>query len=1508
MAGAPVRVFISYAHQDSDHGELVRRLWLLLRSLGVDAKLDVTATAHRQFWPDWMSEQVREAAFVLVVASPAYRERGEDRGDRSTGRGVRWEARLLKERWYADPEAGLRSILPVVLPDGDVDGLPDWLVPVGGSVYHVPELTATGVEELLRVLTAQPQEVEPPVGTVPWLPPRSTAPATGPTAVPPVGTERVGLSTELLINARLADQRLTCEVSLAGTPVCRREAVLPVEVGRVWDSLTGPVVVARERFAEVGRVLAGVVFDELGQSVVADLVARLRPGDQVEVVWCADGAALGVPVELLRLTTTDGEQLGPLALIGGVSVRRLVRGVGAVGTAGLPGPLRVLAAVAAPEETRTANAALDVEAEMQALLDAVGGLVTGPGGQVRILEVASLAQITAALRETEFHVLHLSAHGSPSEVELEDEDGNPQPVGARELMNAIKDAGAAVPLIVLSSCAGAADDGDALATAMVAAGADRVLAMQASVTDGYATRLLAEFYRELASTSAGRVPSVGDALARARRGVERARRADDRLPRPEYAVATLLCAGADRPLIDTGRPEVDLTTVVVPSGTSVRELGLGQLIGRRSQLREATGVLRRTERARDRYGVISGVQVIGVGGIGKTALAGRLVTRLRGDGMLPVVHEGRWNPSAVFAGMAAVLEAARPGNPVAATLDSVEVPDTAKAALVAKVLGAVPVLLVFDDFEQNLSPGGAAFLDPAFDEVFSGWCEAAQAGAVLVTCRYPLPGDDRYLVPVPVGPLSPAELRRLLLRLPALRGLADDDLRLLTRTIGGHPRLIEYVDALLRGRPARFREVQAKLRRLADREGIDLRRPRPVGAAVEDALLLGGGDILLDELLGLLTEHEREVLGQLAVSRAPMSLDDLAYALAGPESAEAGSEAPVPLTQLAAEVERLGDLTLLAPGDEILVHPWTAELLGRRPDPDAARRHAHALRMRVRRLREGRHEYDDLIDIVRHLAAIGQYDDIPELAQGVVTALPGVLAAAAYLAEIRPLIPRTEPAWAQVVKQEFEAVRAAGDLTSARTLLYDIRQAVEQRLATNPGDEQATADLSVLLVDLGDLAITTADLETARGHYQSALDLGAALSADVYNNPWWRNRPALIRDRLGTIARAAGDLTTAHQHYQASLDIAQRLTATDPSNTRWQRDLSASHDRLGDIAIAAGDLTTARQHYQASLDLTKRLAAADPSNTEWQRDLSISHNKLGDVAGSAGDLTTARQHYQASLDIRQRLTTTDPSNSQWQRDLSISHNRLGDVARGTGDLTTAHQHYQASLAITQRLTATDPSNTEWQRDLSISHDRCGDVAVAAGDLTTARQHYQASLNIRQRLTTTDPSNTEWQRDLSISHNKLGDVAVAADDLTTARQHYQASLDIAHRLTATDPSNTGWQRDLSISHNRLGDIARGTDDLTTARQQYQASLDITQRLAAADPSNTGWQRDLSISHNRLGDIARGTDDLTTARRHYQASLDIRQRLTTTDPSNSQWQRDLVETAAKLADLETENREL
>ncbi len=115
QGGRPVRVFISYAHDDHEHEDLVREFWVFLRACGVDARLDL-ARADRVDWAEWMTREVRDADRVLVIASAAYKRRAEGDAGPAEGRGVQWEARLIRDLFYADQEAGLRRFVPVVLP------------------------------------------------------------------------------------------------------------------------------------------------------------------------------------------------------------------------------------------------------------------------------------------------------------------------------------------------------------------------------------------------------------------------------------------------------------------------------------------------------------------------------------------------------------------------------------------------------------------------------------------------------------------------------------------------------------------------------------------------------------------------------------------------------------------------------------------------------------------------------------------------------------------------------------------------------------------------------------------------------------------------------------------------------------------------------------------------------------------------------------------------------------------------------------------------------------------------------------------------------------------------------------------------------------------------------------------------------------------------------------------------------------------------------------------------
>lgn len=172
MNRQPPRVFISYAHDSEQHLRQVHEFaWFLRVDCGIDVRLDVWDADQRRDWSVWVMEQVQEAEFVLVVASPAYKHRAEGGvAERSGGCGVQFEAALLRTLLAKDLEQWVHKVLPVVLTGRSVDEIPLFLQPHAATHYAVVSLTMAGVDGLYRVLTGQPRHQPPDPGRLVILP------------------------------------------------------------------------------------------------------------------------------------------------------------------------------------------------------------------------------------------------------------------------------------------------------------------------------------------------------------------------------------------------------------------------------------------------------------------------------------------------------------------------------------------------------------------------------------------------------------------------------------------------------------------------------------------------------------------------------------------------------------------------------------------------------------------------------------------------------------------------------------------------------------------------------------------------------------------------------------------------------------------------------------------------------------------------------------------------------------------------------------------------------------------------------------------------------------------------------------------------------------------------------------------------------------------------------------------------------------------------------------------
>ena len=818
-------------------------------------------------------------------------------------------------------------------------------------------------------------------------------------------------------------------------------------------------------------------------------------------------------------------------------------------------------------------------------------------------------------------------------LELEDEDGRAVRTSPDDLLEPLRRSGRPLPLVLLNTCHGGVQDGQtaSFAEALLRAGVPAVLAMQTSVSDSYATGLARSFYHQLANRAH---PLVSRALAAARKELEHRRLAAIQRgaslaeTQPEYATASLFVAGDERPLADFGLVQQRLQRrAVYDLAGPVPQLRIDDLIGRRRELRETLRELRDESRQ------YAGVVLTGLGGVGKSAVAGRTMQRLTEDGWLVATQAGRFNLTelALVLGTGLMQSEREPLRQRGELLVRSDLADPVRLRLLAQTLAEEQVLLVLDDFEQNLTTGGDAWLDPDAAVYFSPLAENARRGRLLITSRYPIPDTTAFLHRISIGPLSRAESGKLLLRLPALRGTAETELAMALRIVGGHPRMMEFLDALLRGGQGRLPGLTRKLRTLLP--PATLAGPAgsaPLAASLDAALLLGARDVFLDELLDLARrEAVDEALLQAATSNLPVSPDGLARML--------DDQAPdFPAAECA--LARLADLSLVHrfPDRSAWVHRWTAEGLIRLADAGAQQaRYRRSGRYWIWRVGQESHSLEDAVEAVRSFLAGQDFDAAVEVAAACFDALRRFqqsMGLAALAAEVLETLPESHPGFAGVA------------------------------------DEEGQAHLALGFTD------------RALRRYQRLVDQHASLAAAEPDRADYQHDLSVSYLKVGDLYRALGQGEQARQAYRQSLAIRERLAAAEPDRADYQRDVALVHERLGDLDLALGQKGPAGEFFAKALEIRERVAAAEPDRADYQRELVVPYARLGDLYEALDQGELARKYQMDAHGILERLAAAEPARADYQRDLAAS---LATI--GASDGADSPEQLQRALSILEGL-------------------------------------------------------------------------------------------------------------------------------------------------------------------------------------------------------------------------------
>ncbi|MCR9248756.1 MAG: TIR domain-containing protein, partial [bacterium] len=1174
----PIQVFVSYSHVD---GDWVRTLATNLHELGLEVFFDEWSIGPGEKWVGKLEQGLREARHGVLVLSPS----------------------SIASSWVEDEyhamlrraNAGGFRLIPVLLEDVEV---PTFL----GNRQRVDFRKVDGELYLARV-----RKLADALQGVGGGPPART----GKLALPP----GEGVRFEGAIQRTLRLGKDAVEIA-GGKEIVRgqpaglthgdvqaiwqlehvRRARVPAGSLRRTDGADADAAHAalHAQSLDVGRRLtAAFLGGEVGKALEGAITLAGSQNATLDLrLEIADDEVAGVPWE--TLCVPGSETAEPLALHPNVLLSRTASTPGPAPAVPIPRPLRILIAIGSPETQTDRGELLNIERELEIVLDATEDARRAGDAHVEILRRGSLAAIRQALQRNRYHVLHLSCHATRGELILEDARGQEDRATAERLCTEglLLDRG--VPLVVLSGCSTALDrtavpaDEEkrtpaeealpSVARALLERGVPQVVAMHAPVSDHYAMELAGAFYRELA-LAAEATPLR--ALHAARQAVERDRcaLAEQHPARElaEWATPALHVRGEPAPLF-VADSEVERVALrpepVFDPGVVVRRVE--DFVGRRREERLALEAMRADGSP--------GVVLRGLGGVGKSSLAASVLNELAAASWQIATLSGPTTAETLLARLGAKLRNDRiaAGEPtddmearVLAALGEPKIPLSERFALLAEhVLAKRAIVLLLDNFEDNLDEQRQV-REPLLRELLASWLDAPGRSRLLVTCRYPvaLSGQNGgSLHPLHLGPLSPAETRNLMTRLQGLADLPPAEILSIYGRIGGHPRTLEYLDALLRCGDARFDDVRrridaalAKRPRIGNPDAWWREREDDLDASLAEAVTLAAEDVLLDDLVEIAKQVPQAwpLMRGASVYRRPVDELGLAWQI-GTEEPRDESATPEIFQRLAERLKEahgrgesptLEDLLI---NDEERAEFAAAEAERTRPPITAP---------------------ESLPGAFRHLLVLSLLNPVLRSDGNAVT-----FAVHRWTAEA--LTDRADAADWQEAHRRAAAYWTWRVNTRPGWQSIDIDELLEARhhwFAAGDSAEgvQATATICSKLDTWGaweqesELCTETLGLVDPESHDAAA-----------------------FQHQLGTVSQARGDYDAALAWYQKSLQILEQLGD--------RAGIASSYHQLGMVSQLRGDYDAALAWYQKSLQILEQLGD--------RAGIASSYHQLGTVS------------------------------------------------------------------------------------------------------------------------------------------------------------------------------------------------------------------------------------------------------------------------------------------------------
>ena len=1059
------------------------------------------------------------------------------------------------------------------------------------------------------------------------------------------------------------------------------------------------------------------------------------------------------------------------------------------------GPLRILLFSSLPDNLVEKDQ-LQIEIEQGLVLEALGQWRQSGHVVLEMPDDGRFSEFKRLLNSFKPHLVYLSGHGVFEHDSLnhhdkgyflfENEHGDAEKlVDEDQLADAFT--GASVQGVILSACqsgqAASSSLNNGLMYRLAQKGIPHVIGMRESILDRAGIQFAHAFFESLIEKK-----SIALALQEARQAIKLPLKDDEEAKKSilaelslgQWCLPMLLSRAHDRPLINWQFTPQPMRAANLLNESLDRISLPAQFIGRRRELRNLQREFRE--------GKTTVLLLTGAGGMGKTALAGKLVNTLNGDGFeifgFSARSEHDWRDT-LFQ-MELALDEARTKK-----YEKIQqqYPDTAKRAswLLKLLLEQFErkVALFFDNLESVQETTTRAITDPELQLWIDAAVRLKQEGLrVVLTSRWALPEWTE-----PIHPLGKAVYRDFLAvaqqqKLPKSFLKDSKRLRSTYEVLNGNYRALEFFAAALQDMDAI--EEEAFLDRLHHAESeIQV-------------------DMALEKVWSHRTVEEQELLRRMTAFEVPVASDGVQkLAIVKPQQPIEALETLLSVSL----IERYDNQQWKT--DEYLVSSLVRDWLEKqgvaKPEPEllekAATYHKWLLDHERKTLDQA---------IVTHTALLraGMAEEAHRITLKWI-AEPMNMAGMYQTLLQTWLIPACHSAvpetLAQALNQTGKQYFHLGDYSTALEYLK-LSLSIQQEIGDKSGEGRTLNNISGIF--------------KARGEYDTALEYlkRSLLITQAIGD---KAGEGVTLNNIGKIFQARGDYAPALEYLKRSLSIMQEIGDKVGEGKTL--------NNIGEIYLLRGEYDTALEYQKRSLSIQQAIGDKSGEGTTlnnisqifhvrgeydkaleyYKRSLSISQ-AIGDKAGEGTTLNNISQIFQARGEYDRALEYLKRSLAI-QQEISDKYgegttlNNISLIYHVRGDYDKALEYLKRSLAISQEIG--DKAGE------GVTLNNIARIFDARGDYDTALEYQKRSLAIQQAIGD--------KRGEGATLNNIAGIYHARGEYDPALEYMKRSLSIQQEI--------GDKRGEGTTLNNIGQIFQARREYDGALEYLKRSLSIRQAI-------------------------------------------------------------------------------